>query len=106
MFVIPELVLKKRNNQLFSRRFRQVDEGTTRKYGGAGIGLSISKSLVEMLDGKIWVESTLGKGATFYVNLPYKAKGKTMEFIQPEQFNWKNKVILVAEDKKINFENY
>lgn len=85
-------------------RFRQVDEGTTRRYGGAGIGLSISKSLVEMLDGKIWVESTLGKGAAFYVKFPHKTKSKKLESIQPSQFNWKGKTILVAEDKKINYE--
>jgi len=85
-------------------RFRQVDEGSTRKYGGAGIGLSISKSLAEMLDGNIWVESTARKGATFFVRIPFKNKDRKMDFIQPEQFNWKNKIILVAEDKKINFE--
>lgn len=85
-------------------RFRQVDEGSTRKYGGAGIGLSISKSLAEMLDGKIWVESTAGKGATFFVRLPHKIKDHNVEFIQPDQFKWEGKVILVAEDKKINFE--
>jgi len=89
---------------LIFERFRQVDEGTTRKYGGAGIGLSISKSLAEMLEGNIWVESTAGKGATFFVRIPYKNKNRNMEFIQPNQFNWKNKIILVAEDKKINFE--
>jgi signal transduction histidine kinase/CheY-like chemotaxis protein len=96
--------IEEKKQSIIFERFRQVDEGTTRKYGGAGIGLSISKSLVEMLDGKIWVESTLGKGATFYVNMPHKSKGKTLEFIQPEQFKWKGKLILVAEDKKINFE--
>ena len=90
--------------EIIFERFRQIDEGATRKYGGAGIGLSISKSLVDLLNGKIWVESTLGKGSTFHVKIPHKFKDNNIEFIQPKQFNWKEKVILIAEDKKINFE--
>jgi signal transduction histidine kinase/CheY-like chemotaxis protein len=50
--------------------FRQVDQTTTRKHGGTGLGLTITKSLVQMMQGKISVESKLGQGATFYVELP------------------------------------
>ncbi len=51
-------------------RFRQVEASYTRKYGGNGLGLAISKKLIELMGGKIWVESELGKGATFYFTLP------------------------------------
>jgi len=52
-------------------RFRQVSEGKSRRYEGAGLGLSITKSYVEMLGGKIWVESEEGIGSCFYFTLPF-----------------------------------
>ncbi|HSH52606.1 MAG TPA: ATP-binding protein, partial [Bacteroidales bacterium] len=85
-------------------RFRQIDEGATKKYDGAGIGLSIAQKLTQLLNGKIWVESTLGKGSTFYVKLPFIKDNKEQTFVDPKKFNWKDKIILVAEDKKINFD--
>lgn len=54
--------------------FIQADIGHRRAYQGAGLGLSIAKAYVEMLGGKIWVESEEGIGSTFYFTLPYNAE--------------------------------
>jgi signal transduction histidine kinase len=53
-------------------RFRQVDLAKSRKYGGNGLGLSISKNLVELLGGKIWVESEPDKYSHFFFSIPFK----------------------------------
>jgi signal transduction histidine kinase len=58
------------------QEFTQVDTSTTRKVGGTGLGLPISRRLVEMHGGRLWAESTgiEGEGSTFYVELPLEAR--------------------------------
>jgi PAS domain S-box-containing protein len=60
---------KEFHEQIFER-FRQVENSNTRKYGGNGLGLAISKGLVELLGGKLWMESEEGIGSTFYFTVP------------------------------------
>jgi len=89
--------------------FTQADGSTTRKYGGTGLGLSISAGLVELMDGKIWVESEPGKGSTFYftVALELPAEKTSHVLVRPAQNQHhttaKRKMsILVAEDNSVN----
>ena len=57
------------HDEIFER-FRQVESSNSRKYGGNGLGLAISKSLVEIMGGEIWIESVQEKGSTFYFTIP------------------------------------
>jgi signal transduction histidine kinase len=90
-------------------RFRQIQESHTREFGGTGLGLSISKKLVELLGGKLEVNSTLNQGSTFYFSLPYytietKNENSINQSSGNLTYNWKNKTILIVEDNHSGFE--
>jgi PAS domain S-box-containing protein len=62
--------IKREDMERIFKPFQQLDSGLTRKYEGTGLGLSICKKLVELLGGRIWVESESGKGSVFSFSLP------------------------------------
>ncbi len=94
---------KDRQKAIFER-FIQADIEDKMAQQGAGLGLSISKAYVEMLGGKIWVESEEGVGSTFYFTLPYQINSeeilKVSDFAPTEgkENNIRNLKILIAED--------
>lgn len=93
-------------NEVFDR-FRKLEDPYTRKTEGSGLGLSIAKAYVELLGGKIWVDSQTDKGSTFIFSIPYlpvEAPAKIVPEIQKGELNLHNRKILVAEDDETNFE--
>ncbi|MFO7971403.1 MAG: PAS domain S-box protein [Desulfobacterales bacterium] len=97
---------KDRQEAIFER-FIQADSSDKMAYQGTGLGLAISKAYVEMLGGKIWIESEEGRGSTFYFTLPYNAE-PDVETIdrQPESSEKNDDVrklkILIVEDDEVS----
>jgi signal transduction histidine kinase/CheY-like chemotaxis protein len=93
-----------KHNKIFEH-FTQLDYGITRLYGGAGLGLSIVKGLLNLLDGEIWLESEPGKGSTFYFTFSSKkteSSQREPEFEKHTEYRFSNKTILIVEDDLYN----
>jgi CheY-like chemotaxis protein/nitrogen-specific signal transduction histidine kinase len=89
-------------------RFIQADTSITRSHEGSGLGLTIAKAYVHLLGGKIWVESEVDKGSTFYFSIPYKSNlGKKRisdaQEVLSDEYS-KETIILVAEDDATSFQ--
>jgi PAS domain S-box-containing protein len=102
--------LTKEKSSIIFDRFRQADESSARRYGGTGLGLTISSNLVRLMGGKIWVESELNKGSNFFFTIPYNpcyddiGKDNFSSLLSNKvQYNWQNKHILIAEDEPMNY---
>ena len=100
-------ITKEKQDNMFES-FSQGSVQINRKYGGTGLGLSIVKGLVDILKGKIYLKSELGKGTSFFIELPLK---ESKEVVQVKKHDYskdiskldlKNVKILVVEDNKIN----
>lgn len=99
--------ISKENLEVIFEEFVQVENNSSRKYSGAGLGLSIVKKLVELQGGKISVESELGKGTAITVSIPYKEGDKEkiegLNPVVPEIPKWFKKLsALVADDEEFN----
>jgi len=78
--------------------FAQAESTTTRKFGGTGLGLAISKSIVELMGGRIWIESELGRGATFAFTIQVKQGGERTHRLLASNINLGNVRILAVDD--------
>ncbi len=85
--------------------FRQADGSTTRRYGGTGLGLSISKHLVEMMGGRLSVESTPGRGSQFHFTIRFNrpARAELREAASPAKENLRAIVIYPDENRRAHF---
>jgi len=90
--------------------FEQADARTARNFGGTGLGLPISKRIVELMDGNIWIESQLGEGSKFFFDVLLK-RGDSGECSADKDnsakdvfFDFTGKTVLLAEDVEINRE--
>jgi len=88
--------------------FHQAESNTSRKFGGTGLGLSISKNIVDMMGGKIWVESEVGKGTTFSFTIQLRrivnAPAIKETPVERSVATFHGKCILIVEDVELNRE--
>jgi len=89
---------------LIFEAFSQADNSTTRKYGGTGLGLTITSQLVEMMEGEIWLESKLGKGSAFHVAIPFELPDSVPKTLpsQSRAVPLRDMRVLVIDDNNAN----
>ncbi|MEI7491268.1 MAG: response regulator [Bacteroidota bacterium] len=103
--------IEEKEKELIFDHFRQIEITIARKYGGMGLGLSISNAYIHMMSGVIRVESEPGKGSAFFVEIPYLPAERIFDnpskHIQPpaaSRPDWQNKTLLIAEDEESNIQ--
>jgi CheY-like chemotaxis protein/two-component sensor histidine kinase len=92
--------------QLVFGRFSQLNNGTPKQVGGTGLGLSIVEGLINLLGGKVWLESEEGKGSNFYFTIPFHtsqlSEKKQLIVDETIEYNFNGKTILIVEDDQYN----
>jgi CheY-like chemotaxis protein len=101
--------INEKDQDIIFDMFRQVEASSIRKYGGTGLGLAICKKLIEALNGQIWLESTPGRGSTFYFSIPINQSARKQNLDEQRKKQASKKKddqinILFAEDDEINFQ--
>lgn len=97
------------NQILIFEEFRQLDGTTTRKYSGTGLGLAICKKIIDLLGGKIWVDSFEGRGSTFSFTIPLKyIQERRKDKFRPINVdalrkNIKNPILVIDDDAEIRY---
>jgi signal transduction histidine kinase/CheY-like chemotaxis protein len=92
--------------------FNKIEDDNSKIYRGAGLGLYLSKELVDLLGGHIWFNSKVDEGSTFYFTLPYlnttdvrsdkQEKVEAKRILAVEEYDWRNQTILIVEDEQNN----
>lgn len=99
-------IAKKDKERVFERFVKIVDKDA-HLYRGSGLGLALARDLTQLMGGEIWVESSLGKGSTFYFTIPYESptvkKDEKSHTSKGKDLDWSGKTIMIAEDTESNY---
>jgi len=93
--------------EMIFESFRQVDSSITRRYGGTGLGLTISRQIVRMMGGRVWAESEPGKGSVFHFTVPFTlSRAEIRKPVSPDAIDIAGIRALIVDDNALNRQIY